>query len=69
MQSLLNQVNRTATLDFRRADFNLLRTMVERVPWEVVLENMGTQEGREYFKEDILEVQKLTIPMSWKMSQ
>ena len=56
MQSLLNQVSRTATLDFRRADFNLLRTMVERVPWEVVLESMGTQEGWEYFKEIILKV-------------
>ena len=55
-------VSGTAILDFWRADFNLFRTMVERVPWEVVLENMGTQEGREYFKEDILEVQKLTIP-------
>ena len=49
-------VSRTATLDFRRADFNLLRTMVERVPWEVVLESMGTQEGWEYFKEIILKV-------------
>ena len=26
------RVSRTATLDFRRADFNLFRTMVERVP-------------------------------------
>ena len=29
-------VSRTATLDFQRTDFNLFRTMVERVPWEVV---------------------------------
>ena len=27
-------VSRTATLDFRRANLNLFRTMVERVPWE-----------------------------------
>ena len=38
-------VSRTATLDFQRADFNLFRTVVERVPWEVVLESVGTQEG------------------------
>ena len=44
-------VSRTATLDFRRADFNLFRTMVERVPWEVVLESVGAKEGWEYFKE------------------
>ena len=30
------RVSRTATLDFQRTDFNLFRTMVERVPWEVV---------------------------------
>ena len=34
--------SRTATLDFRRADFNLFRTMVERVPWEEVLEEIGS---------------------------
>ena len=43
-------VSRTATLDFWRADFHLCRTMVERVPWEVVLESVGAQEGWEYFK-------------------
>ena len=51
-------VSRTATLDFKRADFNLFRTMVERVPWKVVLESMGAQEGWEYFKEVILRVQE-----------
>jgi len=59
-------VCRTATLDFRRADFNLFRTLVERVPWEVVLESVGAQEGWEYFKETVLKVQDLTIPMSQK---
>ena len=61
-------VSRTATLDFQRADFNLFRTMVERDPWEVVLENVGAQEGWEYFKEIILKMQELTIPKSQKMS-
>ena len=42
-------VSRTATLDFQRADFNLFRTMVESVPWEVVLESVGDQEGWECF--------------------
>ena len=62
-------VSRTATLDFRRADFHLCRTMVERVPWEVVLESMGAQEGWEYFKETVLKVQDLTIPTSRKTSR
>ncbi|KAK4826886.1 hypothetical protein QYF61_012074 [Mycteria americana] len=30
-------VSRTATLDFQRADFGLLRRLVDRVPWEAVL--------------------------------
>ena len=61
-------VSRTATLDFRRADFHLCRTMVERVPWEVLLEGVGAQEGWQYFPEVILKVQELTIPRSWKTS-
>ena len=61
-------VSRTPALDFWRADFNLFRTMVEKVPWEVVLEGMGAQEGLEYFKEVILKVQELTIPKTWQMS-
>ena len=49
-------VSRTATWDFQRADFSLFRTMVERVPWEVVLESVGAQEGWKYFKETVLKV-------------
>ena len=59
-------VSRTATLDFQRADFNLFRTMVERVSWEVVLESVGAQEVWEYFKEVILK--ELAIPKSQKTS-
>ena len=61
-------VSRTATLDFQRAAFNLCRTMVERVPWEVVLESVGAQKGWEYFKEVILKAQELTISKSQKTS-
>ena len=61
-------VSRTATLDFQRADFNLFRTMVQRVPWEVVLESVGAQEGWEYFNGVILKVQELTIPKPRKTS-
>ena len=46
----------------------LFWAMVERVPWEVVLEGVGAQEGWEYFKEVILKVQELTVPQSRKMS-
>ena len=32
--------------------------MVERVPWEVLLEGVGAQEGWQYFQEVILKVQE-----------
>ena len=38
-------VSKTTTVDFRRADFGLLRTLVESVPWEKVLKGKGVQEG------------------------
>jgi len=63
------EVSRTAPLDFQRADFALLQTRVERVPWEAVQEGMGAQQDWKYFKVLILKVQELTIPKSWKMSQ
>ena len=37
-------VSKTATLDFQRADFELFRTLVGRVPWESVLKGRGVQE-------------------------
>ena len=62
-------VSRTATLDCRRANSNLFRTMVERVPWEVLLEGVGAQEGWQYFPEVILKVQELTIHRVWSVEE
>jgi len=56
-------VSRTATLDFQRADFGLFRNMVDRVPWEAVLEGKGLQEGWTLFKEEVLKVQEQAVPM------
>jgi len=42
---------KTTTMDFRRADFGLFRTLVERVPWRKV------QEGWTFFKEEVLKAQ------------
>ena len=38
-------VSKTATLDLRRADFKLFRTLSGRVPLEAVLKGKGVQEG------------------------
>jgi len=37
--------NKTATLNFRRADFELFRRLAGRFPWDSVLVDKGVQEG------------------------
>ncbi|PKU49228.1 rna-directed dna polymerase from mobile element jockey-like [Limosa lapponica baueri] len=56
-------VSRTATLDFRRTDFNLFRRLVDRVPWEAALKGKGVQEGWTLFKKEILEAEEQVVPM------
>jgi len=50
--------SKITTIDFRRADFGLFRTLVERVPWERVLKGKGVQEGWTLFKEEVLKTQQ-----------
>ena len=37
--------SKTTTMDFRRADFDLFRPLVERVPWERVLKGKGSRQA------------------------
>ncbi|KAF1425232.1 hypothetical protein FQV24_0000448, partial [Spheniscus mendiculus] len=62
-------VSRTAPLDFRRADFGLLRGLIDRVPWEAVLKGKGVQEGWTFFKKEILKAQEQAVPICQKMRQ
>ncbi|KAK4828839.1 hypothetical protein QYF61_000896 [Mycteria americana] len=62
-------VSKTATLDFRRADFGLFRRLVERVPWEAALMGRGVQEGWTLFKEEVLKAQERAVPRCRKMSR
>ncbi|GAB0204509.1 mitochondrial enolase superfamily member 1 [Grus japonensis] len=50
-------------MDFRRADFGLLRTLVKKVPWETVLRGRVVQEGWALFKKEVLKAQEQAIPM------
>ncbi|GAB0205541.1 hypothetical protein GRJ2_003019700 [Grus japonensis] len=61
-------VSKTTTMDFRRADFGLLRTLVERVPWEKVPKGKGIQEGWAFFKKEVLKAQEQAVPMCSKMN-
>ncbi|KAK4825020.1 hypothetical protein QYF61_023024 [Mycteria americana] len=62
-------VGKTATLDFRRADFSLFRRLVERVPWEAALMGKGVQEGWTFFKEEVLKAQERAVPRCRKTSR
>ncbi|PKU34200.1 hypothetical protein llap_15501 [Limosa lapponica baueri] len=60
-------VSKASTLDFRRADFSLFRTLVGRVPWEIILRGKGVQEGWMLFKKEILKAQEQAVPMRRKI--
>ncbi|KAK4809857.1 hypothetical protein QYF61_021317 [Mycteria americana] len=62
-------VSKTATLDFRRADLGLFRSLVERVPWEAALKGKGVQEGWTFFKEGVLKAQERAVPRCRKTSR
>ncbi|KAK4830772.1 hypothetical protein QYF61_013261 [Mycteria americana] len=61
--------SKTATLDFRRADFGLFRRLVDRVPWEAALKGKGVQEGWTFFKEEVLKAQERAVPRCRKTSR
>ncbi|KAK4830434.1 hypothetical protein QYF61_011142 [Mycteria americana] len=62
-------VGKTATLDFRRADFSLFRRLVDRVPWEAALMGKGVQEGWTFFKEEVLKAQERAVRRCRKTSR
>jgi len=59
----------TTTMDFQRTDFGLLRTLVERVPWERVLKGKGVQAGSTFFREEVLKAQEQAVPTCRKTNR
>ncbi|XP_050786243.1 uncharacterized protein LOC127037978 isoform X1 [Gopherus flavomarginatus] len=55
--------SKICTLDFRKADFDSLRELMGRIPWEANMRGKGVQESWLYFKEALLRAQEQTIPM------
>ena len=51
-------VSKTATLDFRRANSDLFKRLIDKIPWEAALKDMGVQEGWTYFKREVLKAQE-----------
>ncbi|GAB0199184.1 mitochondrial enolase superfamily member 1 [Grus japonensis] len=59
-------ISQTTTMDFQWSVFGLLRTLVERVPWEKVLKGKGVQERWVFFKKEVLKAQEQAVPMCRK---
>jgi len=58
--------SKLATLDFRRADFGLLRDLLGRILWDKALEGRGAQESPSVFKDHLLQAQEPCIPTKRK---
>jgi len=54
--------SKLSTLDFRRADFGLIRHLLGRVPWDKALEGRQAQESCLIFKDHLLQPQEPCIP-------
>ena len=67
--STLKVSTKTKVLDFRRANFSLLRVQLGGIPWEASMEDNGASECWEFFKNALLEAQNQSIPFKGKGSR
>jgi len=58
--------SKLTTLDFRRADFGVLRDLLGRTPWDKALEGRGAHESWSVFKDHVLQAQERCIPTKRK---
>ncbi|CAM4681894.1 unnamed protein product [Lepidochelys kempii] len=61
--------SRIRTLDFRKADFDFLRELMGKIPWENNMRGKRVQESWLYFKESLLRLQGQSILMCRKNSK
>ncbi|GAB0210316.1 mitochondrial enolase superfamily member 1 [Grus japonensis] len=61
--------SRVATLDFRRANFKLLRELLIGLSWESAFEGLGVHKCWSVFKNHLLEAQEQAIPLCRKSSK
>lgn len=53
-------------LNFGTVNFQLLKELVNEIPWEIVIRDKGTDQSWQLFKDTFLRVQELSIPMCRK---
>ena len=60
--------NKTSILNFKKVDFDQFKTLVARVPWELLLKGKAVQEAWMLLKMEILKVQEQAVPECRKAS-
>ena len=58
--------SRVRTLNFRRANFQLVKELVDGTPWETALRDKGAEQSWQIFENIFLRAQDLSIPMCKK---
>ncbi|KAM9168311.1 very low-density lipoprotein receptor-like [Mergus octosetaceus] len=61
--------SKVRTLNFRRANFQLFKELVDEIPWDTVLRDRGSDQSWQLFKDIFLRAQELSIPMCNKSSR
>ncbi|KGL92594.1 hypothetical protein N301_15996, partial [Charadrius vociferus] len=54
--------SKVRTLNFRKANFQLFKELVNRTPWETALRDKGAEQSWHIFKDAFLRDQELSIP-------
>ena len=57
--------NKTSILNFKKVDFDQFKTLVARVPWELLLKGKAVQEAWMLLKMEILKAQEQAVP-EWR---
>ncbi|KFV00708.1 hypothetical protein N339_06110, partial [Pterocles gutturalis] len=61
--------SRVRTLNFRRANFQLFKELLDGIPQETVLKGIGTEQSWQLFEDTLLRGQELSIPQQKKSSK
>ncbi|KAK4831467.1 hypothetical protein QYF61_017715 [Mycteria americana] len=54
--------SKVRTLNFRKANFQLSKELVNRTPWKTALRDKGAEQSRQIFKDAFHKAQELSIP-------
>ncbi|KFV02204.1 hypothetical protein N339_05970, partial [Pterocles gutturalis] len=54
--------SRVRTLNFRGANFQLFKELLDGIPWETVFKGIGAEQSWQLFKDTLLSVQEFSIP-------